>query len=263
MKTVILLSGQARSFGGTTPPAYRNGLPNPRLEQPWARGTFLNQRWYLYRLLDDVEFFCSLADDEQAREVEPLLLKHYPREKVHVEIVKQPVLPEPPLESTYHSAYGITSPFQAILRDLWHRKRVWDFYLSLGKVDADLVVRLRPDLFFQTVRLTRWPGYGDCLVPFWGNYGGTADRFALLGPRAAGVYFNAFERVDALLAKGCPMHPETLTDAALYEAGIRVLRTLDTHFATLRRDGEIVFQRLEESVLGYLEAGVKAIDDTL
>ena len=259
MKTSILLSGQARSFAKVTPPVYREGLPNPRLEQPWARGTFLNQKWYLYRLLGEVEFFVSLADDDHAHEVEPLLLAHYPKELVHVEVVKQPRLPEPPMEATYHGAYGITAPFQSILRDLWHRQRVWEFYQGFQPSTTDTIVRLRPDIFFQTVRLARKPGPKECQTPFFAWYGGINDRFAILGSAAASAYFQAFSQLPRLLSEGCPMHPETILSESLTLGGIPRPTRLDCHFLTLRRDSEIVFQKIEESLLGYIEAGIDAV----
>lgn len=272
MTTAILMSGQARSFGGIEPPPFIDGLPNPICDRPWARGTFLNQKWYLYRQLGDVEFFCSLADDAQAKEVEPLLLAHYPKEKVHVEIVKQPKLPEPPLVSTFHGAYQIASPFQSILRDLWHRNRVWEFYNSqfYGVFDSggsththERIVRLRPDTFFQTCRLPKHFQPDRILLPFWGSYGGCSDRFAVMSRHVAHAYFSAFTCIDRLIQSGCPMHPETLTDAAIgmIEPSAVIKRVLDVHFLTLRRNGDIAFQRLDDSVLGYIEAGLAAVSN--
>ena len=264
MKCAILMSGNARSFGGITPPGYVDGLPNQDVGRPWARECFANQHWYLYRQLERVyggiEFFVSLANDGEAHEVEPLLLKYYPGAQVHLEIVKQPTLPEPPRASTFHSAYPISSPFQSILRDLWHRERVWGFYGEQADERADVVVRMRPDLFFQTLFLPKAIAEWDCWTPFWGSFGGVSDRFAIMGANAAAHYFNAFSWVDELLAQGCPMHPETLTCEALnLYPQINIRRTLCAVFTTLRRDGSIVFNKIDESCLSYLQSGIEAV----
>ena len=250
MRTAVLISGQARSFARISP-------TDPQIaRRAWARECFSNQRWQLYRKLENPEFFVSLADDAEAALVEPLLLKYYPREIVHVEIVKQPTLPEPPIDATLHSAWGVSSPFQSILRDLWHRQRVWEFYLGLnsGPPSHQIVLRVRPDIHFHRINLPKLVQADEVWTPFWGNYGGCNDRLAIMGFSAAEVYFIAFARVPELLSVGCPMHPETLTASAVeLSPGIRIRRALDAHFAALRPNGELVMQRLEETLQGFVE----------
>lgn len=266
MKTAIMYSGQSRSFGGVDLPEFVDGLPNEILKRPWARETWPNQYWYLLRPLlarGDVEIFASLAEDKHAHEVEPRLLERFPKEKVHVEIVKQPQISEPPLETTFHGAYPIASPFQSILRDLWHRRRVWEFFKESGAnaTNFDCFVRLRPDIFFQGVKLPGWIASNECWTPWWAQYGGVGDRFAMMGFEVAQTYFEAFTHVHTLVMKeGCPMHPETLTATALEaEPNIVSRTTLNVVFNTLRRDGTVVTNEISESALSYLKAGVEAV----
>jgi hypothetical protein len=249
VSTAILMSGQARSFGGTKIPE-----GSKRATQPWARRTFENQCWYLYRHLRDPEFFVSLANDEHAAEVEPLLLSRFPREKVHVEIVDQPTMPEPPIEAMLHSAYCCSSPSQSILRDLWHRQRVYEFWREHHSTVANTFARVRPDSYFQSFRPQLM--IEGCCVPYWSSYGGVNDRFAIMDRISAPAYFRAFTDVQHLLDKGCPFHPETLLAGALHLGNVRVNNRLPIHFFTLRRNGDVVPMTLEESVVAYADKAV-------
>lgn len=256
MSTAIIISGQARSFSGTEIPSTilegGNYRPNPRATQPWARSTRDNQRWYVWRKFKDPWFFVSLAKEPGAELVEPYLLKFYPRSRVFVELVDQPVLTEPPVEALFNAPYCVSSPRQSILRDLWHRQNAWRFCRENYDEPFEMIVRLRPDLFFQRFNLP--PVFpATCHVPPWASYGGVNDRLAVMGPGAAETYFNAYARVAGLLLEGCPFHPETLTAEALIRGGIEVRKDLDASFVTLRPNGEIVWQQLHESILGDIE----------
>ena len=252
MKTAVLISGQARSFAATT--------INPRASQPWARACFANQYWYFLRHLEDPQFFVSLANDQDAAAVEPLLQSRFPKSSIHVEIVDQPKLEEPNITACCHSAYCISVEPQNILRDFWHRQRVFAFYrdhlASQHIKDYDMVIRLRPDLYFQRITIPCIPARhiaNHCYTPFWGKYGGVNDRLAIMGRRAAEVYFTAFDSIGSLLAAGCPFHPETMLGAALEFGCVESHPMLDAHFYTLRKNGEIVWQRIEESIQGAIE----------
>jgi hypothetical protein len=239
MKTAILISGHARTFAR----CYRN------------------QKWQVFRHFDDPYFFVSVVDDEDAEAME-LLRKDYLADRVFIERVKQPdhiALPAgcPPEESWrlgqpfMHEPYAISVPPQAVLKQLWHLGRVWDFFTRDNAItDFDRFVRVRPDLWFHSYTP---PVFDDvAFVPWWGRFGGCNDRFAILSPRAANAYFSAFDNAPHLIAQGCPLHPESLVRATLGMDFIRV-RKLAVEFSTLRKNGEM---RQPEYLMGDIAEGL-------
>lgn len=224
MRTAVIYSGQARTFAKV----------------------FENQYFHCLRFLPDPEFFVSVARDEQCGDMHRLL-ERFPKEKVHIEYVMQPELPEPPPDPPYRAMYGPSSPPQAILRQLWALKRAYEFFRDcVDPMEYELVVRIRPDIAFYRLELPQFnvvPPEG-CLVPYWARWGGVNDRLAFLGREAARAYFRTFGRVDFLREKGCPLHPETLLDRSLRLVGITPSHRLATEFATIRLDGT----RVEPSV---------------
>lgn len=222
MKTAVVISGQARTFARTFP----------------------NLKWQVFSKLENPHFFVSVANDADAASVY-VLRDHYPADRVHIEVVDQPVLPEPPIESTFHAPYAITptrtpgvGPLQGILRQLWHNSRAYKFAMQNGADGCDMFVRCRPDLQFARFRRERPIMEDGALTPYWGRYGmGINDRFAILGTKAAKVYFETYDALPALLAAGIPFHPETLVGEALAIGKCWVGRTLLAEFSMLRRDG--------------------------
>jgi len=71
-------------------------------------------------------------------------------------------------------------------------------------------------------------------MPWWGRFGGCNDRMAILGKKAAPIYFNLYNHIESLLKDGCPFHPETLLLAHLERNHVRVKHTLNAMFGTLR-----------------------------
>lgn len=223
MRTAVIYSGQARTF---------------------AR-VFENQYFHCLRHLPNPEFFVSVARDEQCGDMHRLL-ERFPKEKVHIEYVMQPELPEPPPDPPYRAMYGPSSSPQAILRQIWALNRAWEFASELGASDADLVVRIRPDIAFYRFEMP-WVaelGQYTCLTPYWARWGGVNDRLALLGHEVAPHYFGTYHLIDRHCKQGCPRHPETLVYQTLKLAGIEPSHTLATEFATIRLDGS----RVEPSV---------------
>lgn len=212
-KTAVLISGQARSF----------------------EATFRNQYWNLLRHLDDPYFYVSVADDAQAWSAE-LLKERF--KNVFIEKVTQPVLPEPKWELAAHAAFCPTpnSPavIQKMLRDFWHRQRVYTFCREQSGGNFSTFIRLRPDLHFHRMKMPERVGILDVVTPYWGRYGGCNDRFAFIGKEAAGAYFGAFEAIPALLEAGCPLHPESLLGAALEAGGVDLRHELETEFSVRR-----------------------------
>jgi hypothetical protein len=148
-----------------------------------------------------------------------------------------------------HEPYAISVHPQAVLRQLWQLQRCWELFTSkVAATDYDLIIRCRPDLYFhsftapdivrmmqnETVIVDGDP-LGSC-TPFWGEFGGRNDRFALLSKDAAWMYFTTYARIPDLWEKGCPIHPESLIGASL-EAHAN--HKLFAEFSTLRSDGQM------------------------
>lgn len=219
MQTAIIISGQARTF---------------------AR-CLASQHWNVYRKLERAHFFVSVANDADAEAME-LLRKQYPNAPVFIERVAQPELPEPPASLAAHAPYAISSPIQAILRQLWHLSRAWKFAQENGAGDCEVFIRARPDLHFHSCNAIFAGVVGDWLArtPWWGTYGGINDRFAVLGKEAARYYFEAWDRLPEILADGCPVHPESIICASMQRGGVTISPTLGAEFAALRPNGQLV-----------------------
>lgn len=244
MSTAILISGQTRSFSTCLP----------------------NLNWFVFRHLKDPHFFLSVADDEQAKDVH-LLEGLYP-DRVFIEKVSQPDIPEPHPSKAKHAPYAISSPPQAILRQLWALNRVWDFMQETqekrsGSANVECgfttFVRCRPDLWFRrmefpdlkrdlfSMHMERGPDIfvdgpttGVAYTPWWSACGGVNDRFAIMDEKGAIAYFTAFQKWRSFVDQGCPLHPETIMLEALRTGGVTVHQTLQAVFSTVRLDGSTV-----------------------
>lgn len=230
MKVAILLSGHMRTFDRCLPTLH----------------------WHVFRHFPGASFFVSTVKDEDAGKAE-LLRERYRGQPVKIEAVDQPEIPvpvdppagwEPGLAMYGHEPYAVSVGPQAVLRQLWHLRRVWEMVPDPGSFD--LFIRARPDLWFhsfalpeQFERLRSSPQslWWWAFVPWWGRFGGVNDRFALLGTGAARRYFGTFAVMPRLLAAGCPFHPESLIAAALADCDAAVRPTLRAEFSTLRADG--------------------------
>lgn len=214
MKTAVLISGQMRTFAQNA----------------------ANLNWQVFRKLENPTFFVSCADDEQAKDA--YLLEGYAKE-VHIERVTQPTLDEPAFVMARHSPYSPTpnnpSVVQSIMRQLWHYKRVWDFMQSKPQ-DFEVVVRCRPDLHFHRFDYRR-PGMTEFIGPWKATCGGVNDRFSVMGASAAGHYFNAIDHLQAILDAGCPLHPESIQQAALEAGKCTISNTLQAEFTCMRLSG--------------------------
>ncbi len=227
MKAAILISGQARTFGRKFADA-KGG----------AFRVFESQYWQVYRHYPDAHFFVSIAQDEDAASMELLRTKF---SNVSIEYVVQPTISEPEGAASDLQAatpWRISAPVQNILRAYWANERVWDFAQHCE--GFDLVIRMRPDLFFQRFDPPAMPAMGECLVPWWGRYGGVNDRFAIMHQFAAENYFTVYSLREKLWTMGCPLHPETMQAAAMELRGTKISHTLSAEFCTVRKDGTLV-----------------------
>lgn len=216
-RTAVLISGQTRSLSAV----------------------LANQNWELYRKLSNPEFFVSVADDAQAADA--YLLEAYPY-PVHIERVTQPEIPEPSFKLCAHAPYAPTpntpKVIQPILRQLWHYKRVWEFLHEKSDGQFDTFVRLRPDLLFHRFDMPRPPGPSQFLGPWKATCGGVNDRFSIMGKSAAMAYFTATDKLSELLKTGCPLHPESIQQAALELAHCNISNTLLAEFTCIRLPGQ-------------------------
>lgn len=120
---------------------------------------------------------------------------------------------------------------QRVLKQLWGLRRVWQAFEASG-IEADVVVRMRPDLVFATPPeeiVDDW-----FTVPRFANWYGYNDRFAWGSLRDMRRYFMRLDRLDEYIDGGGVFHPETFLAWAM--EGVPAMRTRAV-FATLRPDG--------------------------
>lgn len=244
MKTAIILTGHMRSFERCLPTLH----------------------WHVFRLFPGADFYVSTIKDQNSHKAE-LLREKYPNARVEIDVVDaQPEIPIPPGRNGWkpgqfygHEPYAISVHPQQILRQLWQNQHAWEWFCSKNgstldtennqvrptENDYDLIIRCRPDLWFLSFAPPLsvmdddfgTVGESRAFTPWWGRFGGVNDRFALLGAKAAAGYFNALANLTALMAAGCPLHPESLVKASIEAAGCTVDDRLRAEFSTLREDG--------------------------
>lgn len=250
MSTAILISGQMRTFAKC----------------------YANQRWHVYRHLDDPHFFLTVQDNAQAETID-LLRADYGPERVHARLLDDPVLEvTPEISAAWHQApYANAADAHQLLLQHWYQDQVWlDFVTAtssgigppsaLHAVVFDTIVRIRPDQWFHSCKVrSTLNGYysnGVCWSPWWGRFGGINDRFAILDRLGAFAYFTVYPQISGLLAAGCPFHPESLVCAALEKAGVENFDWLAAEFSTLRLDGRM--RPPEISQIDLAHASLKA-----
>jgi hypothetical protein len=232
MKTAVIMTGQARSFKFVHP----------------------NQNWYVYRKLPNPTFFASLCDDADSESVRAIGEK-YP---LKFERIKDPVFTPPPnVHELMFSGYGFIGDdggnlgshggVQGFFRQHWSLKRGWEFFQEQkGNEHYDLIVRIRPDLWFQEFIAPDYTKIGDkdCLTPWWSTFSGVNDRFAIMGNSAAKSYMTTYDKHQKLFDMGCPMHHETVIKASMELDDINVIQRMTTFFLRCRKDknnGQIGF----------------------
>ena len=229
-KTAILISGHARSF-------------------KWI---FENQCQRVFSRFEHPVFFCSIVEDEQARDIE-LLKTKFPESDVFIEYVKeQPDCVEligrelfPKASRNYidgwfkkcvqKSKYAPAphaSP-QTIFASLWHQNRVYEMMESARVSDIKYYVRHRPDLSFTNLELPKTIERNECYVPWWSSWGGINDRWAVMGELAASAYFTAFKGLAVFLNNDVGLHPETLSGHNLTKNMIQI-KPLNCEFTAVR-----------------------------
>lgn len=124
---------------------------------------------------------------------------------------------------------------QRVLKQLWGLKRVWEVFEKSG-IDADFIVRCRPDLLFSRNpenidSTTIKPGV---YIPKFANWWGLNDRFAYGDRDNMKKYFLRLDHLDTYINEGGIFHPETFLQWCFRDSP--VYRT-NTIFASLRENG--------------------------
>ncbi len=242
MKVALIYSGGMRSF-----------------DKCWQ-----NHRWFVWRHFPGAKVYCVTEQDEDAHKAQ--MLKAHFTAGAEVRYVKQPEMVMPagcpaswtPGQPYMHEPYHISVPPSAVMGQLWMLREGWRLYEEGGE-QADLVIRIRPDLWFHSFEKPHGIPTGEKIpivlesgawieppetgsfawTPRWGRFGGSNDRFALLGPKAAQAYFTAYDNIPDMIKEGAPLHPETLVDYAMTRNGVTVNRNMKADFSTLRKTGEM------------------------
>lgn len=256
MKTAILISGHMRSFERCLPTLH----------------------WFVFRHFPGADFFVSTEPDADAPKAE-LLRQKYPGARVEIDLTPQPRIDTSTFAgASDHAPYAISVSQEAVLGQLWRLQRCWDFFETATRQDArtyDLFIRCRPDLWMESFTLPKltqdlfiinsdWQhlrteqsfgGTGEIArTPWWGRFGGVNDRFAIFCRAPAYHYFTTWSKIHALLAAGCPLHPESLIKASIEEGGCTIDDTLDVSFSTLRANGERRFPEITAQDIAHMRA---------
>jgi hypothetical protein len=247
-KTAIIITGAMRTFERCLPTLH----------------------WHVFRRYQSADFFVSTMADSDASKAE-LLRAKYPQAHVEIETVaEQPdcvaeqraagvTLPAEWVKGKpyTHEPFAISVHPQAVLRQLWQLRQGWELFCNTSQIEEyDMVIRCRPDLWFHSFKKPEtYNGVGgDWLwAPWWGNFGGINDRFAIMESAVAPHYFGTYGKIKALTEAGCPVHPETLI-AASVAAERAVVVPLFAEFSTLRANGDMRAPEISSIDLAHLNA---------
>lgn len=198
--------------------------------------------WHVFRRFADCHFFVSTVKDGDEHKA-GLLREYSPNVTVDV-VDAQPDFPElkpwSPGQFYSHEPFAISVPPIAVLRQLWQLEQGYRLFQKSG-LKPDLVIRIRPDIYFHSLYLEIPSEYMfGTHVPWWGCFGGVNDRFAIMSPIAAAMYFTAYSNREKLWnVHHCPFHPESMIYGNLTVHGHAVSRKLQALFSTLRVNGEM------------------------
>jgi hypothetical protein len=215
-----------------------------------------NHAWQIWRHFPEAKFYCVTEDDEDASKV-----NLFGDRAAMVRTVKQPEMVIPagcpdswtPGQPYMHEPYHISVDPRAVLGQLWMLREGWRLYEEAND-PADLIIRIRPDLWFHSFERPRWFTDSETIltdgreniacVPWWGRFGGINDRFALLGSAAARHYFTTYDKIPAMIAEGAPLHPESLVATSMRRGLISICDDMKAEYSTLRKSGEMRFPEI-------------------
>lgn len=212
-----------------------------------------NHQWMIWRHFHEAKVYCATQQDADWVSVAAfsnrgMLCTHRVLEQPEMVIPKGCPDEWQPGRPYMHEPYHISVDPRAVLGQLWMLREGWRLYQEAND-PADLIIRIRPDLWFHSFESPRWfvrtpkslvdsSGKIAC-IPWWGRFGGCNDRFALLEPKAAEAYFTTYDHIPAMIQEGAPLHPETLVHYSMKRAGISICDDMKAEFSTLRKSGEM------------------------
>ena len=225
---------------------------------------FATHRWHVLRKLGPVSFFVSTVKDADTEKL-GLIRTQFPGSVLVSDVVEaQPdcvamlraegvTLPAEWVHGKHytHEPYAISVHPQAVARQLWQLSRAWSVFGDALR-NYDIIIRIRPDLWFHSADFTINPAQQGARVPWWGRFGGVNDRFAVLDPRSAEAYFDTFLFIKELMVIGCPIHPESLVMGSLELNDCKIDATLAAEFSTLRTNGEMRSPEISASDMAVL-----------
>lgn len=230
-----------------------------------------NQQWHVLRHFPDAKFYCATARDEDRTKANLFGTRDaIIRELDQPEMVIPKGCPDEwtPGKPYMHEPYHISVDPRAVLGQLWMLREGWRLYEEANE-PADLVIRIRPDLWFHSFKMPHSFRFMEhdprkttitmvldaaqaarahaeisdrsstACVPWWGRFGGINDRFALLGADAAEHYFTTYDKIPQMIEAGAPLHPETLVATSLRNGLISICDDMKAEFSTLRKTGEM------------------------
>lgn len=230
---------------------------------------FASIKWQVLRHLGNCDFFVSTTLDEQTGSVK-LLEQAFPDRRIQTDIVKeqpdvyadlvnQGVIPDKDYRPGYfhtHEPHVNSVHPRGWFRQYWQLSRAYKIFRQTTKPgDYDFVVRLRPDLHFQSFEMPdlQAPHAANTVyTPWWGRWGGVNDRFALMGDKAAHAYFECLDIIPELRRLGAPVHPECLMKASLEYHKVVLIPELCSEFATIRLNGEVRQPEISNIDLAHL-----------
>jgi hypothetical protein len=131
-----------------------------------------------------------------------------------------------------------------LCQQLHSLRRLWTMLQLLGVGEHDLILLLRPDLFYVdaldplTDLRPILDRAADLVVPAWQPWGGLNDRFAFCTARGAEIYATRFRSlIDGCLTMG-GIHAEMFLRLVARQHGLRVDRT-GLRAVRVRADGRI------------------------
>lgn len=202
-----------------------------------------NHRWMIHRHFPEAKFYVVTEDDEDAHKAE-LLNGAISRKLKQPEMIIPAGCPDEWTKGQpyMHEPYAISVDPRAVLGQLWTLREGWRLYEEAND-PAHLVIRIRPDIWFHSFEIPTpvWESQRNdyAALPWWGHFGGCNDRFALLKPTAAKLYFETYDRIPMLMKHGCPLHPESLVNYSMRFAGCSINNRMRTEFSTVRKNGEV------------------------
>jgi hypothetical protein len=211
MRTAVIYHGQARTFAEC----------------------FANQYWYVLRKLPYPRFYVCVEDDDQAKDMD-LLKKRF--EHVHIRTFTKPETVKVfDVGLTSHSGSGFRVDPERLSRQWWARLQAWAMFHEMDAGRSDLIVLMRPDAFLRSIVIPNpAPRPDEIFTNWWTRSGGVNDRVAFAGPLAAHAVMTIYERMDEIIAMGCPLDGEPMIEAALELGRCRALPILKA-WCTMRR----------------------------